>query len=132
MRLGPLSGFPEDRMRIVEVEGREVGIVRRGGEAFGLLNVCPHRAAPVCEGELTGTMLPSEPGELRYGLEGLVLRCPWHGWEFDIRSGESVCGVDPRKLRVCPVTVEDGEVLAGWSEPANDLSASVDTDGGSV
>src|ERR1700754_137335 len=102
-RLGPFSEFPDGCVRVVEVEDRSVGVVRRGSELFAILNVCPHRAAPVCEGELTGTMLPSAPGELRYGMEGLVLRCPWHGWEFDVRSGESVAGVDSRRLRTCPI-----------------------------
>lgn len=129
-RVGRLDEFPEGAMRIVDVEGKRVGIVRRGEDAYGILNVCPHRAAPVCEGELTGTMLPSKPGELHYGLEGLVLRCPWHGWEFDVRDGASVAGVDRRKLRTCPVVVEDGEVLAGWSGSPEQPKVSVDPDGG--
>lgn len=114
--LGRIEDFDEGRTRIVEVEGRSVGVFRKADQLFGILNVCPHRAAPVCEGEVTGTMLPSRPGELEWGLDGLVLRCPWHGWEFDIRNGESVCGVDRRALKTCPIRVVDGEVYGGWSE----------------
>jgi nitrite reductase (NADH) small subunit len=117
-RIGRITDFPEGEVRLVDVEDHSVGVIRRGEEVYGILNICPHRAAPVCEGELTGTMLPSAPGELRYGMEGLVLRCPWHGWEFDIRTGESVGGVDSRRLRTCTIAREGEFVLAGFSQAA--------------
>lgn len=109
-RVGRLAEFPDGDVRIVDVAGRSVGIYRRGADLFGVLNVCPHRGAPICRGVVGGTMLPSEPGELHYGLEGWVLRCPWHGWEFDIRSGESVCRVDRRRVRTVPVQVVGRDV----------------------
>jgi nitrite reductase/ring-hydroxylating ferredoxin subunit len=51
----------------------------------------------------------SEPGEYRYSRKGEILRCPWHGWEFDIRTGQSFC--DPAKigLRSYPVEVAEGQ-----------------------
>jgi nitrite reductase (NADH) small subunit len=110
MRVGQLADFPEGRIRIVDVAGRSIGFYRRGRDVYGVLNVCPHRAAPICRGEVGGTMLPSAPGELEYGLEGWVLRCPWHGWEYDIRSGRAVADVDPRRLRTFPVSVQDEDV----------------------
>jgi 3-phenylpropionate/trans-cinnamate dioxygenase ferredoxin subunit len=51
-------------------------------------------------------MLPSAVGEFRYGLEGRIIRCPWHGWEFDLTTGKSVFKPDRVKLKVYPVTVE--------------------------
>lgn len=91
--------------------GRSVGITNVDGTYYAVHNVCPHALAPICMGELKGTMLPSRPGELEYGLEGLVLRCTWHGWEFDIRSGEALFGTDPRRLLTFPVRVEAGQVV---------------------
>lgn len=61
-------------------------------------------------------MLPSDPGELVYGLDGRVLRCPWHGWEFDVRTGESIGPVDQRDLAMFFVEVESGEVYADVRE----------------
>jgi nitrite reductase/ring-hydroxylating ferredoxin subunit len=40
---------------------------------------------------------PSAPGEIQYTRLGEILRCPWHGWEFDIRTGQSYC--DPKRFR---------------------------------
>ena len=110
-RVGQLSDFPDGRIRILDVAGKSIGFYRRGREVYGVLNVCPHRAAPICRGEVRGTMLPCAPGEpLQYGLKGWVLRCPWHGWEYDIRSGQSVAGVDPRRLKTFPVRLKGDDV----------------------
>jgi len=110
-RLGSVEDFADGKITIREVEGRSVGIFREGDAFSAMLNVCPHRAAPVCQGLLGGTMLPSKPGEYVYGLEGQVLRCPWLGWEFDVRSGESIGPVDKRNLTMYEIAVEDGDVF---------------------
>jgi nitrite reductase (NADH) small subunit len=110
-RLGKVEDFAHGKMAIREVGGQSIGIFRDNDSFSAMLNICPHRAAPVCQGVIGGTMLPSAPGEYVYGLEGLVLRCPWHGWEFDVRTGESVGPVDKRNLTMVSVTVEGGEVF---------------------
>ena len=47
--------------------------------------------------------------ERRWGREGEILACPWHGWEFDLLTGESLS--DPRiRLRRYPVEVEDDTI----------------------
>lgn len=74
--------------RIVTVGGREIGLFNVEGRIYAVRNSCPHRAAPLCLGRLSGTTLPSEPYDYIYGRAGLVLRCPWHGWEFDLTTGE--------------------------------------------
>ncbi|MBW7456589.1 Rieske 2Fe-2S domain-containing protein, partial [Paenibacillus sepulcri] len=56
------------------------------------------QGAPLCAGKVTGMTLPSEPGQYLYGREGEILRCPWHGWEFDIQNGKSI--FDPHKCLV--------------------------------
>lgn len=109
-RLGKVEDFAEGEIAIREVAGQSIGIFRHNDSFSAMLNICPHRAAPVCQGVIGGTMLPSAPGEYRYGLEGLVLRCPWHGWEFDLRNGESVGPVDKRNLTMVSVVVEGDEV----------------------
>jgi nitrite reductase (NADH) small subunit len=111
-RLGTLEEFPDGRVTVRELEGKSVGVFRDGDDLYGMLNVCPHKGAPVCRGVVTGTMLPSRPSEYEYGMEGHVLRCPWHGWEFDLRTGESPFGVDDRALTMFEVTLEDGDVYA--------------------
>ena len=68
-------------------------------------------------------MLPAEPNQYHYGLHGRVLRCPWHGWEFDITTGEMIfvpdpvharsyeVAVEPPELETFPIVVEDSTVV---------------------
>lgn len=95
--------------KIVEVEGRSIGIFNLRGRFVAVLNVCPHALGPVCRGRLGGTTLPSPPGEFHWGREGEILACPWHGWEFDLLTGKALA--DPHKrLRCYPVTVREDMV----------------------
>jgi 3-phenylpropionate/trans-cinnamate dioxygenase ferredoxin subunit len=88
----------------VTLEGRSIGIFNIGGEFFALRNVCPHQGGPLCEGVLSGLVAPGTPGEYRYSGRKEVLRCPWHGWEFDVRTGRSY--IDPERTRVRTYPVE--------------------------
>jgi 3-phenylpropionate/trans-cinnamate dioxygenase ferredoxin subunit len=104
-----VEDIPPGGRKIVRLEGREVGVFNLDGRYYALKNSCPHQAARVCLGRVVGTALPSDVYEFRYGQEGRILRCPWHAWEYDITTGQSV--FDP-KVRVVtyPVEVRDGEV----------------------
>lgn len=90
--------------KIVEVAGRSIGVFNVGGEYFALRNRCPHQGGPLCEGKLWGALESPVPGEFSFSREGEILTCAWHGWEFDVRTGQSWC--EPRKLRVRPYKVE--------------------------
>ena len=104
-----VGDIPPGGRKIVRVAGREVGIFNLEGTLYALKNVCAHQGARVCLGRVVGTTLPSEVYEFKFGLEGRVLRCPWHEWEYDIATGESL--FDP-KVRVVtyPVEIIDGAV----------------------
>ena len=96
--------------KMVDVDGKSIGIFNVNGEHVAVLDVCPHELAPVCRGRVTGTTLVSVPGEpLKWGRENEILVCPWHGWEFDLKTGDALA--DKRRLRTYPVTVEEGQVL---------------------
>ncbi|HVC33946.1 MAG TPA: Rieske (2Fe-2S) protein [Chloroflexota bacterium] len=103
--------IPPGGRKIVDVAGLSIGIFNLDGEFFALRNRCPHQGGPLCEGKLWGSLEAAVPGELRYGRPGEILTCLWHGWEFDIRTGQSWC--DPRRLRTRSyrVSVESGAVL---------------------
>jgi nitrite reductase/ring-hydroxylating ferredoxin subunit len=79
--------------KIVEVKGIQFGLFRINSRHYAWRNVCPHQGAPVCLGKVCGTRLPSLVYEYKYGRESEILRCPWHGWEFDLLNGEHL--VDP-------------------------------------
>jgi nitrite reductase/ring-hydroxylating ferredoxin subunit len=97
---------------VVDINGRSVGIFHVNGEWYGLLNRCPHRGGPMCEGLLVSYLESDKPGEVRYDPSRKLLECPWHGWEFDIRTGQSYFDPARTKLRKYPVAVESGELVA--------------------
>lgn len=93
--------------RIVEVKRHSVGIFNVNGEYVAVLNVCPHELAPVCRGQVSGTTLPSLPGEYRWGRDGEILACPWHGWEFDLLTGRSLTDPKVRMRRYLTEIIDD-------------------------
>ena len=78
--------------KFVKIGGREYAIFNIGGDFFTVANVCPHEGGPVCTGDLwgylTAEILPD--GEVRefYASQGDVVACPWHGFEYDVRTGQ--------------------------------------------
>lgn len=97
--------------KIVEVAELSIGIFNLGGEYFALRNRCPHQGGPLCDGLLWGLLESPEPGQFRYSRKGEILTCGWHGWEFDVRTGQSYC--EPRRLRAraYEVRVEPGTAI---------------------
>lgn len=65
-----------------------------GGELFACDALCTHLDGPLSQGTLDGT----------------VLRCPWHGSAFDLRSGEALNRPAHTPLACFPLTVTDGEI----------------------
>jgi nitrite reductase/ring-hydroxylating ferredoxin subunit len=105
-----VEDIPIGGRKIVRVEGREVGVFNLKGQFYALKNVCAHQGARVCLGKVVGTTLPSAVYEFVYGREGEILRCPWHSWEYDIKTGQSV--FDPNvKVVTYPVEVDDGKIV---------------------
>ena len=96
--------IPPGGRTTVEVEGRSIGVFNLGGEFFALRNTCPHAGGPLCDGLLSGMVLSDAPGEYTYVRRGEFLRCPWHQWEFDVRTGRS--WFDPERMRVRSYDVE--------------------------
>jgi nitrite reductase/ring-hydroxylating ferredoxin subunit len=117
--------IPPGGRKIVEVEGQSIGVFNLNGEFFALRNRCPHQGGPLCEGKLWGWLEARVPGEYTYARRGEILTCGWHGWEFDVRSGQSWC--EPRRLRAraYEVTVQSGaELLPELAGSDADVAAS--------
>jgi nitrite reductase/ring-hydroxylating ferredoxin subunit len=103
--------IPPGSRKLVTVKGRPIVVFNIAGEYFGLLNRCPHQAGNLCEGKLTGLLEAAEPGQYRYSRQGEILRCPWHGWEFDVRTGQSYCEPDKIKARKFDVSLTEGRSI---------------------
>ncbi|QLG29914.1 Rieske (2Fe-2S) protein (plasmid) [Halorarum halophilum] len=111
----PVSELPPGKKKIVQVGNLTIGVFNVKGEFYALANVCPHQLAPLCEGRVTCETIAPEVGEYELIREGEIIQCPWHGWKFDIATGNSV--FNPHKLSTptfdvaveTPPTDDDGE-----------------------
>lgn len=93
----PVSEFPPGERRIVTIDGKSIGVFNVGGRFFALRNRCPHRGAPLCEGQISDLVTAPSPYVWEREREGEIIRCPWHSWEFDLTTGRSVCF--PERIR---------------------------------
>jgi nitrite reductase (NADH) small subunit len=109
--VGTVEEVRNDGCRLVEVNGRRVGVISAGQSFFAVADRCPHMGPSICAGTVSGTFVAAGQHELVYGLHDRVIRCPWHGWEFDLESGRSLLEPERYGLKTYRVTVEDGEVF---------------------
>jgi 3-phenylpropionate/trans-cinnamate dioxygenase ferredoxin subunit len=121
-----LDEIPPGSRKIVEVAGRSIGIFNVRGELFALRNRCPHQGGPLCEGHQWGLLTARVPGEFEYGREGEIIACGWHGWEFDIRTGQSWCEPERLRVRAYQVSVEPGAAIVAESRPEGSDPAEAD------
>jgi nitrite reductase (NADH) small subunit/3-phenylpropionate/trans-cinnamate dioxygenase ferredoxin subunit len=91
----PLADLVPDRPRLVEAEGACVVLVRVGDQVHALGEACAHKGGPLAEGKLSGTRLA----------------CPWHGWMYDVRTGQCVFPGRGAAVPSYPVRVEGDDVF---------------------
>jgi len=88
-----VSDVPPGEMRLVEAAGRLVALANVDGTIYAVANSCLHRGGPLGEGD----------------LDGAVVICPWHGWRWDVRTGQNTNNPAPA-VTCFPVTVDDSAV----------------------
>jgi nitrite reductase (NADH) small subunit len=120
--IGAAAEFADGSLRTVGVNGREIGIARWNGAMYAVNNICTHQSGPVCSGILSGRLTASSPGGMDLDNTTPILACPWHGWEFDLRSGRALHDAQHR-LRLFPVRVENGRVLVDFGPGPDDTAA---------
>jgi nitrite reductase/ring-hydroxylating ferredoxin subunit len=99
---------PGDRI-VRDFDGLSIGVFNVGGRFYALHNRCPHRGGALCLGPITGTALATNDFTFAYGRADELVRCAWHGWEFEIATGRSL--VDERvRAKTFPVQLEDDGV----------------------
>jgi nitrite reductase (NADH) small subunit len=121
--IGAAADFADGTIRTVGVNGREIGIVRWNGVMYAVNNLCTHQSGPICAGILSGHLTAASPGGMDLDSSTPILACPWHGWEFDLRTGGALHDAKHR-LRIFPVWVENGQVLVDIGSALNDITGS--------
>ncbi len=109
--VAPVSSFGDGERRIVSVGGRSIGVFRMGESFYGIRNRCPHQGGPLCLGHLLGDAVADAPGKARISADPLRIACPWHGWEYDLDSGQSFMGPAAAGVKSYGVGLEPGGTL---------------------
>ena len=73
-RAAKVAEVPSGTIHQFQVEGKAVALANVAGNFYAINDVCVHRGGPLGEGE----------------LEGKVVTCPWHGWQYDVTSGKVI------------------------------------------
>jgi nitrite reductase/ring-hydroxylating ferredoxin subunit len=120
--IGAVAEFANGTIRTVGVNGREIGVVQWNGAMFAVHNLCTHQSGPVCAGILSGRLTAAQPGGMELDATMPILACPWHGWEFDLRTGRALRDAQHR-LRTFPIRVENGRVLVEIGGTSDDAIA---------
>jgi nitrite reductase/ring-hydroxylating ferredoxin subunit len=102
------SDIPEGARLVVDVADRTIGVFNVDGAFYALLNRCPHMGGPLCAGQVLPRIDSPAWGELRYAPGERYVACPWHNWEFDLRTGQSYWDPARTRARAMPVAVESG------------------------
>ena len=107
--VGKITEFTPGSKKIIEAGGKSIGVYQVDGHYYAIRNLCPHQGAPLCAGLTTSYITSKGPGHFEFEKEGEVVRCPWHQWEFDIKTGCMI--VDPKmRTMTYDVTVEKYDV----------------------
>ncbi len=93
-KVAETKDVPAGQGKVIEAQGKTLALFNVDGKFFAVDNTCLHRGGPLGEGE----------------LEGPVVTCPWHGWQYDVTTGANV--MNPSiKVGCYPVKVEGGSLL---------------------
>ncbi len=94
VKVTAVSEVPAGQGKVVEVQGKQIALFNVNGKFCAIDNICVHRGGPLGEGDLDGT----------------VVTCPWHGWQYDVTTG--VSPVNPAaKVQSFPCKAEGNDIL---------------------
>jgi len=116
--VGKVSDFENGDRKIIDVNGKSIGVFRIDDQFYALRNRCPHQFGPLCVGTLAPRAISSGPGDVKMDSGPPLLACPWHGWEYDIATGQSFMGPGRGNMAALAydVSVLPGSELAAGEE----------------
>jgi nitrite reductase/ring-hydroxylating ferredoxin subunit len=122
------SEVPPGERKRVEIGRRAIALFNLDGEFFAIGDTCPHEFGSLCKGKLVGLAESDEPGKYRFSRSGEFVKCPWHGWEFDIRTGQSYCDPAAVRVRSFDASVAKGEDIVKGPYVAETFPVTVEDD----
>ncbi|MGZ3409583.1 MAG: Rieske (2Fe-2S) protein [Xanthobacteraceae bacterium] len=138
VNVGATSSFADPGRKLIESGGVEVGVFKLGNEFFAYENVCPHVGGPACQGKIIakveeGIAADRTATGMEFSKTKINVVCPWHGFEFDIRTGRHH-GNARYRLKPIKVRVEGGDVIVTLPDEKKSQNTTVQPtqDGSSV
>jgi nitrite reductase/ring-hydroxylating ferredoxin subunit len=115
-KLAPLEKLEGNNRLFIDIKGTEIVVLEHEGEVYAVRNLCPHQYGDVGEGMIERKIVADVPNvgeriQERYEPGKRVIRCPCHGWAFDLDSGDNIA--DPQNapgIQTYEATVEDGVI----------------------
>lgn len=107
----PVAELPAGERRIVNIGKRSIGVFHVGDRFYAVRNRCPHQGGPLCVGHILGDAVADVPGAAAVSDNPLRIACPWHGWEYDLASGQSFLGPSDPGVKSYAVGLEPGGAL---------------------
>ncbi|KAA1176976.1 Rieske (2Fe-2S) protein [Rhizobium tropici] len=101
--------IPPGTHKFVSVGKFGIAVYNVNGEFRAVTNYCPHRGGPLCVGKRYPIVESSEPYDIKVSGTDEILRCPWHGLEFDLRDGQAEVG--KLRVRMHQVRVENDQIV---------------------
>jgi nitrite reductase/ring-hydroxylating ferredoxin subunit len=109
--IGRVGDPPAGSAKEVVVAGISIALFNVDGNYYALLNRCPHQGACLDKGLVVGSLSSTRPGDYDYDADRCLVRCPWHGWEFELATGRSWFDPARQRIRTYGVSVESGHTI---------------------
>ena len=116
-----LEDFPPGERKIVKAGPRSIGVFNVEGEFFAIRNRCPHQGGPLCLGRLSPWAIATGPGKVTMDGPPRLVACPWHGWEYDLETGQSFMGPGETRVKAYDVSVARGDTLEDVRQAEQDV-----------
>ena len=99
LKVAVTTDLPPGELMLVEVEDERIALANVDGQYYAVTDECTHSRCPLSDGE----------------MEGELLKCPCHGSQFDVRTGEVVSPPADEPLTLYTVKIEGNDILVGPS-----------------
>lgn len=109
--VGPAGSLASGTSRSVVLDGRAIAIFKVGARLYALRDVCPHQGAPLSAGLVVSRLNANLPGCYEMDANHPQVRCPRHGWEYDLETGRSWYDPEHDRVRAYSAYAESGAVL---------------------
>ena len=111
--VGKQDEFTEGSRKVISCDGVEIGVFKVDGELHAWYNNCAHMRGPICQGRIYRKVIEPVAADrttrsLEFG-EAMHIVCPWHGYEFDLKTGLHT-GSPRHRLRKANLQIDNGEV----------------------